>query len=95
MANITIISTTNSIDVDFGVYYPSSLESKRGSWRKEIISFRERANYVVANINGERDWQISHDGNSTDVPTFQIDLVDAVAPTSVNDLYNKLKALIS
>ena len=95
MAKIVIVSTVNSIEVDFGTYYTAPLESKRGSWRKEKISFRERANYVVANIDNEKDWQISHDGNNIDTPTFQVDLIDTVPPTSVSDLYIKLKALIS
>lgn len=95
MANIVIVSTTNSIKVSFGAYYPTALEGTNGVWRKENISFEERANYIVANIEGEKEWHVSDDGNSTDVPTFQIDTIDTVAPTSLADLFTKLEVLLA
>lgn len=94
MANITINSTTNSIQVNFGAYYPVALSSSNGAWTKGSIDFLLTANYVEVNILGQKTWHVSHDGNSTNAPTFQIDLVDAVAPSSLVDLYMKLIALI-
>lgn len=95
MANIVIVSTTNSIKVTFGAYFPNPLERNAGTWEKAGISFHLATNFVEVDIKGERDWYVSHDGNSTTTPTFQIDSVDGTAPTSVADLYAKLQAIIA
>lgn len=94
MANIVIVSTTNSIQVDFGVY-STTLEHSKGVWRKENISFQLATNYIEATIVGEKIWYVSDDGNSISRPTFQIDTVDASAPISLLDLFNKLQTLLT
>lgn len=91
MANITIVSTTNSINVNFGDYGGVELQSLEGCWRKEIISFEKRSDYVIARVRGEKDWLVSYNGVDG---TFQIDSIDTVAPTTNDDLYTKLIALI-
>ena len=94
MANIVIVSTTNSIEVDFNVL-STAVDMKAGAWRKEDVTFIRQANHVRGEINGQKEWFVSFDGNTTDLPTLQIDSIDTVPPTSNLDLYNKLKALIA
>ena len=94
MAKITITSTANSVRVDFGEYAPA-LERIKGVWRKESINFKLASNFITADIQGERSWQISSDGNSTDTPTLKIDNVDGAVPTDLADLFNHLQDLLT
>lgn len=92
MANIIITSTTNSIKVDFGALGLNPLP-KKGTWAKSkiiSISLTPSDAFVKASILGEQEWQLSWDGTNG----MQIDSVNAVAPTSNSDLYDKLIALI-
>ena len=92
MANITIVSTANSLQIDFGDY-AAVLEETKGVWVKSnILSFREKTWYVEVNIIEEKQWHVSFDGA---VDTFQIDLINTVAPTTNADLFLKLQALIA
>ena len=94
MANIIIVSTTNSIEAEFNDMSITA-DMNGGAWRKEDVTFIRKTNHIRGEINGQKEWFVSFDGNATDLPTFQIDSIDAVAPTSNLDLYNKLKALIA
>ena len=95
MAKIVIVSTTNSIKVDFGTYYTAPLEEKSGVWRKENVSFVERANYIIVNIEGEKEWRVSFDGNSTDATTFEIDTINGTTITSNTVLMTELESMIA
>jgi hypothetical protein len=91
MANLTVITTTGSILVDFGTY-STPLGISKGVWHKEtLINVNLRTDGVLVDIAGQPDWLVSFDGK---VGTFQIDSVDGVAPTSDSDLFDKLKALL-
>ena len=94
MAKITIVSTTNSIQVDFGDY-STVLERSCGAWRKETIHFMKATHFIEADIVGEREWDVSTDGNDTERPTFQVDSVDGVTPTDLDHLFLLLQALIA
>lgn len=91
MANIVITSTSNTIKVDFGDYYPGAIEHQKGVWKKDKIVNMVLDGSVEITILQEKTWLVSHDGNNG---TFQIDSIDGIAPTSLDDLYNKLIALI-
>lgn len=92
MANITIVSTTNSLKVEFNTY-STVLNIIKGTWSKEhILSVLLRADGVLISILDEHDWLVSYNGS---IGTFQIDLIDGIAPISNSDLYDKLIALIS
>lgn len=92
MANIIITSTTNSIKVDFGVY-ATQLEMIKATWQKrDLMSFVLRPDGILVDISHQVDWLVSFDGS---VGTLQIDSIDAVAPISNSDLYDKLTALIA
>lgn len=90
MANITVTSTTNTLQVDFGDYYPLAYQFQKGTWKKDHIQSIQLDSGVYISIDDERLWVVSYDGSNG----FQIDSVDGVIPTSDLDLYNKLIALI-
>jgi hypothetical protein len=100
MANIVMVSTTNSIKCDNGVYSgligALGIIQKKATFRKDEIfrvsltpdegyvevQFKSKSNYFILSFNGSAG-------------TLQVDLIDAVAPTSNSDLYDKLIALIA
>jgi len=90
MANIVVVSTTNTIQVDFGAY-STELEEIKGTWHKQDIVLLLRATLVEIDIPHEKNWLLSHNGSAG---TFQVDLVDGLAPTSLDDLYTKIQAII-
>lgn len=94
MANIVITSTANSIKVDFGDY-ASTVGMVKGTWNKRTIeSFKLAVSdaYITAHTTEEPRWNLvyAESGNN-----LIVDSVDGVTPTSNNDLYNKLIALIA
>lgn len=99
MAYITAISTTNSINVDFGVYggvivSTGKVPNKR-CFRKEHIVFSlvENGAYIEAQtIYNDLSFPISYNGATG---TFKVDSIDSVTPTDNNHLYSLLIALIS
>lgn len=90
MANITIITSANTITAKFNDY-STLLERTEGCWRKENISFHNSNNFIEVNIVGEKTWFVSFNGNSMDTPTFQIDSIDGISPIDMQDLFDKLK----
>ena len=94
MAYIQVTSTDNSLRASFGVY-SGLVERTKGAWRKENISFKLATNFIEINIEHEKTWFCSTDGNTIDIPTLIIDDVDGVTPTDLDDLYNKLENTIS
>jgi hypothetical protein len=93
MANIVVTSSTNRVDVDFGVYSSVTGFSK-GSWVKNnILNFLLDASaakvYVL--ILDEDRYALSHNGAAG---TMQVDTVAGATPSSTSDLFDKLIALI-
>lgn len=94
MANIVITSKgTNGVYVDFGTYASADLSSPQG-FGKCFIEHIEPSGSGVRVVYGGRDaqcWKLSH----TAVTDFMIvDTIDGVAPTSQDDLIDKLTALL-
>lgn len=99
MANIVMTSTTNTIKCDNGVYSGLNgalgIIQKKATFRKDDIfrisldpselyvevQFKSKVNYFILSYNGAAG-------------TLQVDSIDGVAPTSNDDLYNKLIALL-
>jgi hypothetical protein len=93
MANIVIVSTTNSIKFEFNDY-ASALNSKKMALSKlSVIKINLEPNDVCVTLNIFDDISLimSFDGA---VGTKKVDTVNTVAPTSNSDLYDKLIALI-
>ena len=100
MANIVITSGTNIVKCDNGVY--AGLTGSLGVIQKKVtfrkddifrISLQPTELYVEVQFKsrGNSFFLLTFDGA---VGTLQVDLVDAVAPTSNSDLYDKLVALL-
>ena len=95
MANIVVTSTTNSIEVDFGVYAGGSIPKKRTYNKHKTIFFftlEPSDAFVSAISEGSPEWHLAYTA-TTDC--FIVDSINASAPTSNSDLYDKLKALIA
>ena len=93
MANIVITTTADQIEIVSNDLAIPSGSSKAVHRRENLESISmspdESAVYVRLRSFGEAP--VSHDGSNG---TLQIDTIDGAAPTSMNDLYDKLKALI-
>ena len=92
MANITVVSTTNSVKVEFNDYSTSLNGQQGGTYRKGELKFYRFSDRVVASILGEREWALCYTATTG---CFIIDTIDTVAPISNLDLYNKLIALMA
>lgn len=99
MANLVVTSSTNSISVAFNdqPFFDSRTGGtySKGTWMKSYISSIKLINggaYVNVLENDGFEWMVSQNGASG---TFTVDSVNAVAPTSNSDLYDKLIAIIS
>lgn len=91
MANVIVTSTTNSILIDFGAYYPAIINTRKIALTKAHIIFSYRSNFVELHIE-PNDLAISFEGGEN---TMKVDSINGVAPTSNSDLYDKLIALIA
>lgn len=95
MAKLVVVSTTNSVKVTMNDYFTNSIvEQKKGVWRKNNIHFEHRGTYIIASIEGQKEWKV---GYTEDLANriLKIDTVDAVAPTDLDDLYDKLEAMLA
>ena len=97
MANIVITKTANLINVDFGIYSVSNdVDGKKATYKVEDISIiwleKEESivNLKMKDAITTDHWLLSYDGISG---TYQVDTIDGVAPTSNQDLMDKLNAL--
>jgi hypothetical protein len=90
MANISVVSTTNSIKVDFGDY-ASSVGVTKGIWRKDKVRFNLRSDFIEVIAQNENGFGVVY---TTSGNYLIIDTIDGVSPTSNSDLYDKLCTLI-
>ena len=89
--NIVIVTTTNSIKVDFNDL-SSAVGVENGTWNKSAVkSIKKATNHVEVYTNEDHRWLCTFDGSDF----LQIDAIDGVAPTSNDDLYAKLIAMIA
>lgn len=92
MANITITTTINSIKVDFGAY-ASGLSISKGTWnRDEVGSITLNDVHVYMQMKGGIEWPLNYDIQDKG---FIVDSIDGATPTSLDDLYTKLSAMIA
>ena len=88
MANLVLVTTANTIKVDFNDLADHYTEA---TWAKDqISSIHKHATYVVVKMKNDQRWLCSFDATK-----MEIDSIDAVAPTSTADLYTKLIAMIA
>jgi len=93
MAFITVTDTANIIHVDFGVYSGTIAPYKKATFHKNVISFQLAADesFVRVEDGSGQSWTVTFDGSGQ---TLKIDTINAVAPVSNLDLYNKLSFLL-
>jgi hypothetical protein len=90
MANIHVTSTTKSIVVDFKDLHTVTPNNIRaGCWTSDDVFLGKYDNYVGVTFKDKPSWEVSFDGLEG---TFQIDLVNGVAPTDNNHLFDLLAA---
>ena len=97
MANITIVKSGNSVIVDFGDYsLNDNVDGRKASYKVEDISviWIEKDDAFVSvkmkDAVTNNNWKLSFNSEPN---SFIIDSIDAVAPTSNSDLFDKLTAL--
>lgn len=92
MANLVVTSTTSCILVAFNSLGTYSNMIK-GIWQKQDISFeRDISDEFVSVYVKDRDpWQVTYNSSNMGL---QIDSINASAPTSNSDLFDKLSTLV-
>lgn len=97
MANIVITKTGNIVNVDFGNYVVSpSVDGKKASYKVDDISivWLEKDESIVhvkmKDAITTRNWMLSFENVGN---VFVVDSIDGVAPTSNQDLMDKINAL--
>ena len=86
MTNIVVTSTATTVKAVFNDYADHQ-KIKQASYRRNDIS------EIVEHTDGEHLTIIMLNGNEFDLSFNSVDSVDGVAPTSNDDLFNKLVAL--
>ena len=92
MANLVITKTGFTVKVEFNDYAEKVGLDKDSFRRNEIAEVRETYNadhLTVVMLNGE-EFDLSY---TTHPYAMVVDSIDGVAPTSNDDLFNKLEAL--
>ena len=89
MANIVVTTTTDRINVDFGVY-SSDFGFEKASCNKHNISYITLTNdgYCEILILSQGEWQVNHNGVGIGL---QVDSINGVAPTSSTHLFELLR----
>jgi len=99
MANLVIISSGNRVDVVLNDY-GSSIGLKKESYRlDDIVEVSLDYNdgfveVIMRDSHEKRTWYVTYDSAYTGDEYFIVDSVNAAAPTSQDDLYNKIKELM-
>ena len=99
MANLVITSTANSIKVVFNdqPFFDKrdGMTFSKGTWAKSEIAdikLNTDDSMVVVQEKDDFEWKVSDSGTSG---TLTVDSVDGATPSSLDDLYTKLIALIA
>lgn len=96
MANITITSTTNSINVDFGDYAPINGAYKCVYQKAAVIAQAIEVDHIDISVPSvKQQWLVVDPSYAGGDPYMKIDTVDGVAPTDLGDLYDLLSALVA
>lgn len=99
MANLTVVKSGNRIDIDLGVY-ASDIGLRKESYRADDIvevSLCASDTFVEIMMRDSHEsatWYVTWDPAYSGSEYFIVDTVDTLAPTSQEDLYDKLKALM-
>lgn len=98
MANVTITYDANHVHIDMGVLggLPNINTDKVSYSKRALVEVQKPfggtfLTLVLSVGVVKREWQVSLDGNNNSLP---IDSVNGVVPVDLDDLYDKLEAII-
>lgn len=91
MQGVIVTTTGTRIDVDFNdLSIP--LRIKKASFSVEdIISIRLLDDYIEIRVSESPTWSVTH---ATSFDYLKVQSVNGVVPTSLSDLFDKLKVVI-
>ncbi len=100
MANAVITKTGNSVIVTFNDYSTNvNIEAKKRSYcvadivEIELEEDESHVLVVMRHAHEDPKWELTFDSSYSGDDYFIVDSVEAVAPTSQSDLFDKLTAL--
>ena len=100
MANVTILDTVKVgwITINMGDYYPDRTPVPQFNIRKTIISDvdledKDMTSCVKMLLSEDRRFYFNITPNSDYIYSYAVDTVNGVAPTSIDDLRDKILAL--
>lgn len=86
-----MVSTAKYVEVTFNDMATITGFDKAAFRRSALDEVQLTPSYVVVKLDNGDIWKVSKDGAENTLP---IDTVDAVTPTDLSDLYDKIKAFI-
>lgn len=89
---ITITTTPTLIQVDMGAHYPNGVPFRRGTWHKSQIAYIfQNTTHIEIDASDGKDWILTFADENIGL---RVATIDGIAPTSLDDLYNKLVAIL-
>lgn len=93
MANLVVVSTTNSVKFDANDYATAFGWSKRTRLKSSLVTITLHPNFVEYLVDENTKFYIHYTTNS--YGALIVDSIDGVAPTSLDDLYTKMIAIVA
>lgn len=101
MANLTIVDTVKAgwITIQMNSYYPSRTPHEELNFRKTNVGsvdkeFADGTDCVEMHISQESDLYLTYLVISDSSKSYTVDSVNGAAPVSINDLRDKILALL-
>jgi len=92
MANVVITTTTNGVNFDMGVYSTAIGFSKAFRLKHSLNRITRCDNWIEYLTDEMKTYSVHYTTNSYNA--IIVDSIDGVAPTSLDDLYTKITAIL-
>ena len=93
MANLVVVSTTNSVKFEANDYSTAFGWSKRTCLKSSLVTITLHSNFVEYLVDTGDKYYIHYTTNAYNA--LIVDSIDGVAPISLDDLYTKMIAVVS
>lgn len=93
MAYIIITSTTNSVNFNANDYASTFGWSKRTRLKSSLVTITLHSNFVEYFVSTNEKYNLHFEENANNI--LIVSTIDGVAPTSLDDLYNKMIVIVS
>lgn len=93
MAYLVVTSTTNSVRFEANDYSTAFGWSKRTRLKSSLVTITLHADFVEYLVDSKEKFYIHYQSNTHGA--LIVDSIDGVAPTSLDDLYNKMIAVVN